>query len=189
VDGTRENLGLLGDFADAAVVVEAGHGAEVLGGQTFGVGNSNGSIGIGRIPDNENFDGLLRVLSQSFALNLENTAVLGKKVGTVHSVLAGEGTNQEGNIDILEGDGGIVGGDNTSKGWECAVSELHHNAIEGAEGGSDLEEMKDDLALAVEISGCNAEGKDIADLTSGTGDDDMGGLKAAHERKWSDNGD
>ena len=56
---------------------------------------------------------------------------------------------------------------------EGAVVELHHHALQGAEGGGDLEQLQDDRLIGSEQGAAgDAEQQAVADLAGGAGDGD-----------------
>jgi hypothetical protein len=92
----------------------------------------------------------------------------------VHAVLAGERANKE-------GDRGIALGSNTGKCGECAVGELHDNAIESGEGRWDLQTMElNATARAEKIALGNTEGKSIADLAGSASNNHVHTCTARH---------
>ena len=171
------DVGLLSDLTDSPVVVEPGHGAEVLWAEVLSVVLADQAVGVGRVADDEDLDGLLGVLGEGLTLDLEDATVLGKKVGPVHAVLPWERANEEDNVGVLEGHLRLVGRDDASKRRERAVSQLHADAVEGAKSRGDFEEVQLDLlAWAKEITLSNAEGKGIADLSSSASDNHVDGF-------------
>ena len=171
------DAGLGSDLTDGTVVVEPGHGAEVLWAEVLSVVLADEAVGVSRVADDEDLDGLLGVVGESLTLDLEDATVLLEEVSPVHAILTWEGTNKEDDVGILEGNLDLVSRDDASEGWEGAVGELHADAVEGAKGRGDFEEVQLDLLLrAKEITLSDAEGKSIADLTSSTSDNHVDGF-------------
>ena len=80
------------------------------------------------------------------------------------------GADQQGDVDVLEGDQRVGGGDHAGQQRERAVFQLHHHALQRGLGLLivQLEQLQDDrLVLAQHFAGSDAEQQGVADLASG----------------------
>ena len=105
-----------------------------------------------------------------------------EQVGALHAVLAGHGADEQGDVDVTEGDVGVVGLHHAGEQREGAVLELHGHALERAERRGDLEHLQDDRLVGAEHRpGGDPEEQRVADLAGSTGDSDAnGGLESGH---------
>ena len=149
IDG---DAGLDGELRGGAVLVEPGHGREVLLGDGGRVVRADQRVRVGRVAHDEDLHRLLGVLVEGLALGLEDLDVGGEQVLALHALLAGHGADEEGGVDVLEGDGGVVGGDDAADERHGAVVQLHDDAVEHAHRGGDVQQVEDDgLVLAEDI--------------------------------------
>ena len=113
----------------------------------------------------------------AFALGREDLGVLQQQILALHAGAAGLGADQDGEIRILEGYLGIVGGHDAGHGRKGAVVQLHDHAVEGAQGRGDFQQLQNHRLLRAEqVAGGDAEYKLVADLAGGTGDGDADGV-------------
>ncbi len=63
---------------------------------------ADGSVGVCRITNHENFDSLLRHLVDSCPLDFENINIFGQEVLPFHALFPGERTDQKGCVSILK---------------------------------------------------------------------------------------
>src|SRR5690554_2441818 len=169
--------GLLGQLGQGAVVVQAGHGGELLGIQVRRVAGGDQGVGVGRVAHHQDLDVAAGVVVQGLALHGEDRRVGFQQVLALHARAAGTRADQQGEVGVLEGDVGIVGGDDVLHQRKGAVVQLHHHTLEGFHGRGDLEQLQDDrLVLAQHVAGGDAEGEGVADLAGSAGDGNTDGL-------------
>ena len=88
----------------------------------------------------------------------------------------GPGADEQRSVAVAEGNFGVIGSDDLVEGRECAVGELHDDALQRRQSGRDFQEVQiDRLIRAEHRSGGDAEGEGIADLAGGAGDRDVQG--------------
>ena len=173
--------GLGGELRLGAVLVEAGHGEEVLGRQVAGGTQRDEGVGVARIADDEDLDGLLGVARDGFALADEDLAVDAEQVLALHAVLARDRADEQAPVGVLEAFVEVAGGDDVGEQRESAVLEFHHDAGEGVEAGSDFDEVKSDRLVGAEDgAGGEAEDGGVADVAGGAGDGDANGGLGGH---------
>jgi hypothetical protein len=172
-DVVDRGAGLGSQLADGTVVVEAGHRGEAAGVEARRVLLGDERIGVGRVADDEDLDVLLGAVAEGLALRLEDATVGAEQVAALHAGLARHGTHEQRHVGIAERDVGVVGAHHVGEQRERAVVEFHLHAAEGAEGGSDLEQLQDDRGGRAEHgTRGDAEQEAVADLAGGTGDCD-----------------
>ena len=64
------------------------------------------------------------------ALHFENTPIRCQQIRTLHAWTTGFGAHQQGIVDVLEGDLGIIRYFDFAHQRECAVFQFHHHALE-----------------------------------------------------------
>ena len=112
VDVLNGNILSLSNNADGTALVETGQGSEVLLRDARGKVGSNKSVSVGGVADDTDFHGLFGDLVKGLTLSLEDLGVGSKEISTFHSGTTGSGTNEDSNINILEANESIGGGDN-----------------------------------------------------------------------------
>ncbi len=131
-------------LGDRTVVIEPGHRREARRVEVLGVALGDESVGVRRVPHDEDLDVAAGATGEGLALGLEDATVGAEQIGALHALLARHGADEQGDVGIAEGGVGIVGLDHAGKEGEGAVLQLHADAIEGAKCGRDLEHLQDD---------------------------------------------
>lgn len=111
-DGVGE---LSGNEGAGTVVVETSHSGEVLSGNRRAVLHADKGVGVGGVGDNEDLDVSVGNSLDGLALGGEDVGVLGNEILANHALQSGETSDEEGVLDTLEGDHGIVGSDDAYK--------------------------------------------------------------------------
>ena len=162
------------DHAHHAIVVEAGHGGEVLPGDLGGEMAHDESVGVGGVTDNEDLEvgGSLGV--GGLAHGLEDTDVLLHQILTLHTGLAGESAEKDGGVSARETNFGVVGLDDLSDEGEVGVVKFHVDAFHGLLGERKVDKAEGDLlVLTKHLTGGDLLGERVTDLASGTSDGDL----------------
>ena len=139
-------------------------------------------VGVGWVTDDSNLDGLLGNSIDSGTLSLENLSIGLEKVGTLHTGASWSSTNEDGNIDVLEANHGVDGGNDVLHASVGTILKLHDETLEDLFGLREFDELKNDLLVRSEHSALSNEvAKEGANLTSSSGnsDTDRGLLKVA----------
>lgn len=131
-----------GYHADAAVVVELHEGGEVLAWYAGAVLGEGEAVGVAGVGDDEDLGGVLGVLVEDLALLLEDLVVEHEEVGALHAGLAGLSSEEDADVDVLEGHGGVVGDFDGLEQREGAVLELHLDAEQGLHLVGQLEQLE-----------------------------------------------
>ncbi len=133
-------------------------------------------VGVGRIADHQHLDVAPGVVVQRLALRSEDRAVGLEQVLALHAGAARARADQQGVVDVLEGDVEVVGGDDAGQGREGAVVELHHHALQRGQRRGDLEQVQDHRLIGAEhVAGGDAEQQGVTDLAGGAGDGNTDG--------------
>ena len=170
-DGHAE---LLRELADGTVVVETGQGRETLGGDVGSVGHRDEGVGVGRVAGDRDPHVVGRDVVERLALGGEDAAVGLEQVAALHAGAAGAGPDEQGVVDAVEDGPRVVTDLDLGESREGAVVELHDDALEGLEGGRDLEEPELDGGVGTEqCAARDAEQEAVADLACGAGDGDL----------------
>ena len=139
-------------------------------------------VGVGWVTNDSNFDGLLGNSIDSGTLCLEDLSVGLEKVGTLHTGASWSSTNEDSNINVLEANHRVGGGNDILHASVGAILELHDETLENLLGLRELDELENDLLVRSEHSALSDEvAKEGANLTSSSGDSntDRGLLKVA----------
>ncbi len=99
VDG---DAGLLCELCLGAVLVEAGHGEELLVGNAGCTLHGDEAVGVAGVANNQDADAWLCVVVDRLALPDKDFAVDPEEVGSLHALLAGDGSDEECPVDVLE---------------------------------------------------------------------------------------
>ncbi len=167
------DAGLLGELGLGAVFVEAGHREELLVGDIGGAGHGDEAIGIAGVADDHDADGGFGVVIDGLALPDEDFAVDAEEVGAFHALFAGNGSNEECPVDVLEAFVEVGGLDDFGEEGEGAVVEFHGDALEGCETRLNLDEIEGDRLVGAEHrAGRDAEKEGVTDVTGGACDCD-----------------
>ena len=176
--------GLACELRLGAVLVEAGHREEVFGRHAAGGTQGDEGVGVARVTDDEDLDGLLGVACDGFALTDEDLAVDAEQVLALHAVLARDRADEQAPIGVLEAFVEVAGGDDVGEQRERAVLEFHHHAGEGVETGSDFDKVEGDRLVGAEDgAGGEAEDGGVTDVAGGAGDGDANGGLGGHRSR------
>jgi len=96
------NSSLLGELGESSVVVESGHGGEVLLGDVLGVVGGDQAVGVAGVSDDDDLDVSGGVVVEGLASVDEDLSVVLEQVGTFHAWASGLGAHQHGHVDVLE---------------------------------------------------------------------------------------
>ena len=142
--------GLTRELGLGAILIEASHRKEVFGRHAAGGTQSDEGVGVARITDDEDLDALLGVTGDGFTLANEDLAVDAEEILTLHTILAGHGTDQQTPVSVLEAFVEIAGGDDVGEQREGTVLKFHHDTGEGVEAGSDFDQVEGDRLVSTE---------------------------------------
>ena len=177
----------LRQLGERAVVIEAQHRGEVLALEIRRALHGDVRVGVGRVAHHDHLHVTLGHFVQGAALRDEHGGVLLQQIAALHARATRRGADQQRDVDVLEGDLGVVGGGDALEQREGAVVELHQRALEalhGAEGDlacgvldvGHFEQAQDDgLILAQHLAGGDPVEELRADAASGAGDCDFDG--------------
>jgi len=121
---------LEGKLGEGSVVVESGHGSEVLSWDIGSVVLADKTVGVGRVSDNNGLDITSSVVVDGLADIYEDLAVVLEEVSTFHTGASGLGSYEEVVVHILEGGGEIRGDDDLIEEREGAIVELGLDSLE-----------------------------------------------------------
>ncbi len=166
------------ELALGAVLVEADHRGEAVGGQAFGLAGGDHAVRVGGIANHGDAgvsggDGV-----DDLALADEDLAVVLEEVGAFHAGTAGLGTDEQAPVGVFETNLGLVGLDDALEEREGAIVEFHRDAFERFEGFLDgsFDELENDGLVGAEHStGSDAEEEGVTDLAGGAGHCDTNG--------------
>lgn len=107
-DGELVDVGDLGsslksELGKGSVVVESGHGGEVLAGDAWAVVGEDESVGVGGVSNDDGLAVTLGVVVHCLSSVNEDLTVVLEQVRALHAGASGLGTNEEGVVNILEG--------------------------------------------------------------------------------------
>ena len=185
VDVLNGNILSLSNDADGTALIEAGQGSEVLLGDARGKVGSNESVSVGGVADDTDLHSLFGDLVKGLTLSLENLGVGRKKISTFHTRTTGSGTNEDSNINILETNESVGGGDNLVDEGVGTIVEFHDETLEDFLSGGELNKLEDDLLVGSEHTALSDEvAEEAADSASGSSDgnsDGSGGVSGRRE--------
>jgi len=154
-----------------AVVVEAREGCDVLAGDCGrGVLREDGSVGVGRVADDDNLAVRVAHLLENVALRGKDLAVLAEEVLALHARLARESAEHDDVVAVLEGHGGVRGDHRLAERLGAEVLELEHDTLHGLNSRLNVEEVEVHLDIGAE-DGAIEEAREerVGDLTGGAG--------------------
>ena len=155
IDG---DAGLLRELGLGAVLIKAGHGEELLVGNVGCALHGDEAVGVAGVADNEDADAGFSVVVDRFALADKDFAVDPEEVGALHALLAGDGSDEECPVDVLEAFAEVGSLNDLGEEGEGTVVELHGDTFEGGHAGLDLHEVEGDrLVGAKHGTGGDAE--------------------------------
>ncbi len=129
------------------------------------------AVRVGRVTDHENPHVRGGVVVQRVALRLEDPAVGLEQVAALHPLRAGSSTNEQRDVDPVEGLVGVIEDVDAGQQREGTVVELHRGALGGLDGVGDLEQREVDRGVGAEqLAAGDAEQEGVADLAGGAGD-------------------
>ena len=91
---------LLGNLPESPIVVQPGHGTEVLLREVLSVGSGDQTVGVSGISDNESSDISVSVVVECPSLRDENLGIFLQQVTSFHSGSSGFGSDQKGSFDV-----------------------------------------------------------------------------------------
>ena len=166
-------LRLEGQLGKGSVVIESGHGSEVLGWDSLGSVLQNEAVSVGWVSYNDGLAISLGVIIHSFTNSYENLSIILKEIGSLHTWSTWLSSNHEGVVDILESDGRVAGAHDILKKWEGAVVQLSSNSCECLLGEWEINEMQDNaLLFTQEFSGSKSEKDGVGDVSCSSSDGD-----------------
>ena len=161
------------DLGEGPCLVEPGHGSEVLAGDRGCVSRGDHGVGVGRVADDADLDGLLRELVEGGTLSLEDLGVGLEEVGSFHAGAAGSSSDEQGDVDVGEGLLGAGAGHDRVDAGVGAVHQLHGKTLQRALGLGQLEQVQNHLLVGTEHATLSNEvAQEGADLASGSSDSD-----------------
>jgi len=181
-DGHVLNLGDLGtslesELGEGSVVVESGHGSEVLSWDIGSVVLADHSVSVGRVTDNDGLGISSAVVVNGLTNIDEDGTVILEEVSSLHTGSTGLGTNEEVVVNILEGNVEVASADDIVKERESAIVELSLNTLEDLLLERKIQKVEDNsLVLAEEFTTGNSEEDRVSDLTGSTRDEDSLGI-------------
>lgn len=117
-------------LGQGAVVIKTSHCCEVFSRDAWGVVLANHSVSVGWISDNDGLSSTLSVVIDSFTSVDEDLTVIFEEVSTLHAWATGLCTNQEVEINILEGNLEITSDDDVVEEREGTVVKFCLNTLE-----------------------------------------------------------
>lgn len=90
-------------LSKGSVVVESGHGGKVLAGNAWAVGGKDESIGVGRVSNNDGLAVTLGIVVHGLSSIDEDLTIVLEQVRALHAGSSGLGSNEEGVVNVLEG--------------------------------------------------------------------------------------
>ena len=121
LDFVGRDAGFVRNLRGGAILIESCERRKVFLRNGRSTGRGDECIRIRRIADDEHFDRLLRHRVEQLALRLEDFGILGQHVFTFHAGLAGEGADQNGNVNVGERLRLIRRAFDAVQIWECAI--------------------------------------------------------------------
>jgi hypothetical protein len=145
--------GLESELSQGAVVVETGHGSEVLGWEVWSVVLANHSVGVGWVSDNDGLGVTVAVVVDGLANIDEDLAVVLEQVSAFHAWAAWLGTNKEVVLNILEGDREVASANDIVEEREGAIVQFSLDSLEDLLLEGQVEQVEDDtLVLSEEFA-------------------------------------
>lgn len=171
VDILNGNILSLSNDTDGTALVEAGQGSEVLLGDAGGKLGGNKSVGVGGVTDDTDFHGLLGDLVKGLTLSLEDLGVGGEEITTFHTGTTGSSADEDSNVNILEADESVSGGNNLVDEGVSTIVEFHDETLENFLSSGELDKVEDDLLVGSEHASLGNEvAEEAANGTSGSSD-------------------
>jgi len=153
LDVSNLDASLEGKLGQSSVVVETGHGSEVLSGNTGSVVLADHGVGVGRVTNDDGLDITLSIVVDGLTSVDEDLAVVLEEVSTFHTWTTGLGTDEEVVVNILEGNAKVGGNDDVVEEGEGAVVQFSHDTFEDLLLEGEIEQVEDDsLVLAKELA-------------------------------------
>lgn len=141
---------LKSELGEGSVVVESGHGGEVLTRNARAVVSEDEAVSVGGVSNNNRLAITLCVVVHGLTSVNEDLTVVLEKIGALHAWASRLGTNEECIVNILEGSGEAVSADDVVEKGESAVVELSLNTLERILGLRKIEQVKDDALVGTE---------------------------------------
>ena len=108
------------------------------------------SVCVGGVADDDGLDSALSVVVDSLAGFDEDLAVVFEKVSTFHTWAAGLGTDEEVEVDVLEGNFEVTGDDDVVEQWEGTVVEFCLYTLESVLSVGEIEQVENDSLVGSE---------------------------------------
>jgi hypothetical protein len=170
VDVSHLASSLKSQLGKGSVVVQPGHGGEVLLWDTLSVLLEDEAVGVGWVSNDDGLAVSLGVISHGLSNSNKDLTIIFQKVGTLHTWSSWLSANHEGVVDVGESGDWVSAAHNFIEEWESAIVELSHDSSEGLGGEWEIDQVEDDsLVLSKELSGGDSEQDGVGDVTSGTG--------------------
>jgi hypothetical protein len=116
-------------LSDSSVVIKTSHGSEVFNWDAWGVVLADHCVCVGWVTYDDSLGGALGVVVDSFSSGDENLSVVFEEISTFHTWSTGLGTDEEVEIDILEGNCEVTCDDYVVEKWEGAIVEFGLNTL------------------------------------------------------------
>ena len=168
---------LIRKLGDRAIVVQPGHGGELARIEIRRIALGNQRIRVRRIADDQNLHAARSVIVERLALHGKDGGVRLDQVLALHTLAARARTDEQCVVHVLEGNVGVVRGNQALNKRERAVLELHDNAAQRVHRRRDLQQLQDHgLVFPEHLTGCDAKQQGVSDLAGGSGDGDAHGF-------------
>lgn len=173
LDGVGGDSELIGELRECAVVVESGHGVEVLVGDAGGVVRADQGVGVGGVADHQGLEVAGGVIVDGLSGVYEDLAVVGDEVISLLTLGSRLGADEQGVVSVGETDGLVSSGDDLLDEGEGAVIKLHLEGLKGALGEGEVDQLEDHwLVLSEHLSVGDTEGGGVSDVAGGAGKGD-----------------
>ncbi|CAB4850830.1 unannotated protein [freshwater metagenome] len=120
-------------------MVETHHRGEATLGDIRCVRRGDERVRVGRVAHNKHPNIVSRAGVDRLALGLEDPAIGREKITALHACGAGAGTDEQCDVDTVEGRTGVISDVDAGKQREGTVVELHRGALGRLERRGDLE--------------------------------------------------
>ena len=153
---------LEGELGEGTVVIETGHGREVLSGEVWGVALADESVGVGGVADGDRLAVTRSVVVDGLTNGDKDLTVVLEEVSALHTWATGLGTDEEVVVNISEGGGEVGGADDFVEEGEGAIVKLSLDTLEDLLLVGEIQEVEDDaLVLAKELTTTNIEANTV----------------------------
>lgn len=149
-DGGEGDVGFKGELCFSAIFVEARHGEPAIFRDTGSGVHGDVAVGITGITDDEGTDIRGSIFFDSLALTDKDFSVDVEEVTAFHALLAWDGADEEGPVDVFEALVEVGSGDDICEEWEGTIFEFHDDAFKCIEALRDLDKVKGDGLIFAE---------------------------------------